>query len=68
VTECIACKRFNLRDAKAMASLGFGCCELQPRSVYKSAVYPRECTHFIQEKTEAVTTRREWLSSKRSKT
>lgn len=68
MTQCIECSRFNLRTAKTMAPLGFGCCELAPRSSYKSAVYPRDCVSFKAEKQEAVTKRREWLGSRRSNT
>lgn len=62
---CIGCSRFNLRDAdKALARMGFGCCEIKRKGELVSSTWPRDCRHHDPAPAAVVEKRRQWLENR----
>lgn len=60
--QCIRCQHFSLRDDKAMAKLGYGHCEFQPRrSHFDNATFPRHCSQFEPADVDTANARQSWL-------
>lgn len=61
-SQCIDCKQFSLREAGAMARLGFGHCAFdKSRASFYSATYKRQCQRFDPTEQGVCANRRAWL-------
>ncbi|TKR55338.1 hypothetical protein D7I39_10980 [Allopusillimonas ginsengisoli] len=66
--QCIDCKQFSLREAGAMARLGFGHCVFEKsRASFYSATYKRHCQKYESAGREAAERRRQWLEGVQQK-
>lgn len=66
--QCIQCQNFSMRDAGAMAKLGYGHCDFQPRkSCFDSADFQRQCQKFEAADTDTANKRQAWLDWERKR-
>jgi hypothetical protein len=59
--RCVSCEKFSLKDAPAMARLGFGHCDYDRAAVFKSSVFERACAKHEKAPGETESKRIEWL-------
>lgn len=66
--QCIDCRQFSLREAGAMARLGFGYCVFEKsRASFHSATYERDCHRFEPTEAGVAERRRQWLEGQHQK-
>ena len=57
MTNCLECAKFNMRENREMAKLGFGKCSAGNKHLYLSPNYPRECEKFQKSESEVTESR-----------
>ncbi|ADP15384.1 hypothetical protein [Achromobacter xylosoxidans] len=66
--QCVACKRFTLRESPRYAELGLGRCSgmADRPGTFVSPSYPRQCPEYQPAPAEKTAARIEWLRDQRS--